>query len=75
MSNVVEFQTPAQLRKLLQERDDEILALKAQISNLSSVKEMLTIQTLDLQGEMTTLVDQMQRIQQNLGNLLKKLAS
>lgn len=75
MSNVVEFQTPAQLRKLLQERDDEILALKAQISNLSSVKEMLTIQALDLQGEMTTLVDQMQRIQQNIGNLLRKLAS
>lgn len=75
MSNVVEFQTPAQLRKMLQDRDDEILALKAQISGLSAVKEMLTIQTLDLKGEMSTLIDQMQRIQQNLDNLLNRLAS
>ena len=75
MSNVVEFQTPAQLRKMLQDRDDEILALKAQISNLTAVKEMLTIQTLDLKGEIVTLIDQMQRIQQNLDNLLARLAS
>lgn len=73
MSNVIEFQSPAQLRKLLVEREEEIKALKAEINNLSAVKEMLQLQALDLRSSLGSLVEQMQIIQQNVDNLLKKL--
>lgn len=75
MSNVIEFQSPAQLRKLLAEREEEIAALKAQITAVTSVKEMLHIQALDLQEQVEGLVKQMTLVQKNLGNLLKKLNS
>lgn len=73
MTNVIEFQSPAQLRKLLAEREEEIAQLKAQIVNLSAVKEMLTLQALDLKESVSGLIEQMQLIQQNVDNLLKKL--
>lgn len=73
MSNVIEFQSPAQLRKLLAEREEEIHALKAQIINLSAVKEMLALQALDLKESVAGLIGQMQIIQNNVDNLLKKL--
>lgn len=73
MSNVIEFQSASQLRKLLQEREAENADLKAQVQNLSSVKEMLTLQALDLNEQVARLIKQMAMVQKNLDNLLKKL--
>jgi len=73
MSNVIEFQSAAQLRKLLAEREAENAELKAQVQNLSSVKEMLTLQTLDLNEQVSNLIEQMTIIQRNLDSLLKRL--
>jgi predicted nucleic acid-binding Zn-ribbon protein len=74
MSNVIDFKTPAQLREELAAKDEEIKALKTQITNLSAVKEMLTLQACDLQNSVNDLISQMQVIQNNLDNLLKRLS-
>ena len=73
MSNVIDFKTPAQLREALTAREEEVKQLKSQLTTMSAVKEMLTLQACDLQNHVADLISQMQIIQQNLDNLLKKL--
>jgi hypothetical protein len=75
MSNVVEFQSPAQLRKMLAEREAELAELKNNALATSGVKEMLKLQILDLKDQMDGVTSQVAAIQQNLDNLLKKLDS
>lgn len=74
-NNVVEFQSPAQLRKLLAERDAELAQLKSESLATSGVKEMLKLQILDLKDQMDGVTQQVALIQQNLDNLMKKLDS
>jgi len=74
MSNVIDFKTPAQMREELVSRDEEIRALKAQLSRTEAVKEMLTLQVLDLKDQVDSHVDQMKIIQDNLNKLLEKLS-
>ena len=73
MSNVIDFKTPAQLREALTAREEEVKQLKSQLTTMSAVKEMLTLQACDLQNHVADLISQMQVIQNNLDNLLKKL--
>ena len=73
MSNVIDFKTPAQLREALTAREEEVKQLKNQLTTMSAVKEMLTLQACDLQNHVADLISQMQVIQNNLDNLLKKL--
>lgn len=75
MSNVVEFQSPTQLRKMLADRDEEVARLKAEVMAVTGTKEMLKLQILDLKGQVVDMVGQMGQIQQNLTNLMKKLDS
>jgi molybdopterin converting factor small subunit len=73
MSNVIDFKTPAQLREALTAREEEVKQLKSQLTTMSAVKEMLTLQACDLQNHVADLISQMQVIQNNLDNLLNKL--
>lgn len=73
MSNIIEFQSAAQLRKLLQEREAEIALLKEQLNNQEAVKEMLKLQVLDLNDQVAEFIKQMGIIQKNLVSLQKKL--
>lgn len=73
MSNVIDFKTPAQLREALTAREEEVKQLKNQLTTMSAVKEMLTLQACDLQNHVADLISQMKVIQNNLDNLLKKL--
>lgn len=75
MSNVIDFKTPAQLREDLAARDEEIKALKTKLQSVESTEQLLRLQTLDLQDQVAGLITQMQAIQKNLGNILKKLDS
>jgi len=75
MSNVVEFQSPTQLRKMLADRDEEVARLKAEVVAVTGTKEMLKLQILDLQDQMQGMVDQMGQIQRNLSSLMSKLDS
>ena len=75
MSNVVEFQSPAQLRKMLAEREAELAELKSNSLATSGVKEMLKLQILDLKDQMDGVTAQVAAIQKNLDNLMKKLDS
>lgn len=74
MSNIIDFKTPAQLREELAAKDEEIKNLKAQMTAVAAVKEMLTLQALDLQTHVGELISQMEIIQDNLENLLNKLS-
>jgi len=73
VSNIIEFQSAAQLRKLLQEREAEIALLKEQLNNQEAVKEMLKLQVLDLNDQVAEFIKQMGIIQKNLVSLQKKL--
>lgn len=75
MSNVVEFQSLSQLRKLLAERDAELAQIKTQAQSNDGVKELLKLQILDMKDQMEAITKQVALIQQNLGNLLAKLDS
>lgn len=74
MSKVIDFKTPGQLRDELAQSFAENTELKAQVANLSAVKELLTMQVLDLREQMAGHIVQMQAIQTNLDNLLAKLS-
>lgn len=75
MSNVVEFQSLSQLRKLLAERDAELAQIKTQAQSNNGVKELLKLQILDMQDQMDAITNQVAMIQKNLSNLLTKLDS
>lgn len=75
MSNVVEFQSLSQLRKLLAERDAELAQIKTQAQSNNGVKELLKLQILDMQDQMDAITKQVAMIQKNLNNLLTKLDS
>ena len=75
MSNVVEFQSLSQLRKLLAERDAELAQIKTQAQSNDGVKELLKLQILDMQDQMEAITKQVALIQKNLSNLLTKLDS
>lgn len=75
MSKVIDFKTPAQLREEIIQKDEEIHQLKAQLSNISAVKEMLTLSALDLQEQVAGLIKQMSLVQQNVENLINRLSN
>jgi len=75
MTNIVEFQSPAQLRKMVAEKDALIAELKAQLSAVSSTRDLLRLQVLDLKDQVHGHLLQMQCIESNLDNLLNKLDS
>lgn len=75
MSNVIDFKTPAQLRDELAEALGDNAALRSEVTNLKAVKEMLTLQVLDLKDQLTANITQMQLISNNLDSLLAKLTS
>lgn len=74
MSKVIDFKTPAQMREEIIQKDEEIAELKKQLTNLSAVKEMLTLQVLDLRESVAALIEQMQLVHQNAENLINKLS-
>ena len=73
MSNVIDFKTPAQLRDELAAKDAECQELRAQLSAVLGVKEMLTLQLLDLKEQVSGHISQMEITRSNLDNLLNKL--
>jgi predicted nucleic acid-binding Zn-ribbon protein len=75
MSKVIDFKTPAQLRDELSSTLADNAALRSELASVSAVKEMLTLQVLDLKEQVAGMTNQMSMIQQNLDKLLAKLTS
>lgn len=73
MSKVIDFKTASQLRDELAAKDLECQALKSQLANVKNVKEMLTLQVLDLKDQVHGHIVQMEYIRNNLESLHRKL--
>lgn len=74
MSNVIDFKTPAQLRDELAAKDEECQALQSQLAAVSAVKELLTLQILDMKEQVASYAAQTHAMQENLDRLLAKLS-